>query len=129
MEQLWSAAAASPNLSLNAHVAFSGALAWPFFYPWPQRPAGLIDGAFKELGLRWVPISNAFDEAGVDLCFALHPGEDLHDGATFEHFVGMVGDHLVKFSIYLSIYRARFPAVGFSKSLNLRRRPRRTHQI
>jgi sugar phosphate isomerase/epimerase len=93
VEQLWSAATASRNLGLNAHVTFSGALAWPFFYPWPQRPAGLIDEAFKELGRRWLPILNAFDEAGVDVCFELHPGEDLHDGATFEHFLGAVGDH------------------------------------
>ena len=93
VQQLWSAAAASRNLGLNAHATFSGALAWPFFYPWPQRPAGLIDEAFKELGRRWLPILNAFDEAGVDVCFELHPGEDLHDGATFERFLGTVGDH------------------------------------
>jgi sugar phosphate isomerase/epimerase len=93
VEQLWWAAKASRNLGLKAHATFSGALAWPFFYPWPQRPAGLIDEAFKELGRRWLPILNAFDDAGVDLCFELHPGEDLHDGATFERFLGSVGDH------------------------------------
>ena len=86
VEQLWWAAKASRNLGLKAHATFSGALAWPFFYPWPQRPAGLIDEAFKELGRRWLPILNAFDDAGVDVCFELHPGEDLHDGATFERF-------------------------------------------
>jgi len=93
VEQLWWAAKASRNLGLKAHATFSGALAWPFFYPWPQRPAGLIDEAFKELGRRWLPILNAFDDAGVDVCFELHPGEDLHDGATFERFLGEVGDH------------------------------------
>ncbi len=92
-EQLKYAAKASRNLSLTAHATFSGALAWPFFYPWPQRPAGLIDEAFKELARRWVPILNAFDEAGVDVCFELHPGEDLHDGATFERFLAAVGNH------------------------------------
>jgi hypothetical protein len=55
--------------------------------------AGLIDEAFKELGARWLPILQAFDEAGVDVCFELHPGEDLHDGVTFERFLGAVGDH------------------------------------
>jgi sugar phosphate isomerase/epimerase len=93
VEQLGWAAKASRNLGLNAHATFSGALAWPFFYPWPQRPAGLIDEAFAELGRRWLPILRLFDEAGVDVCYELHPGEDLHDGATFERFLAAVGGH------------------------------------
>jgi sugar phosphate isomerase/epimerase len=93
VQQLGWAAKASRNLGLNAHATFSGALAWPFFYPWPQRPAGLIDEAFKELGARWLPILRQFDEAGVDVCFELHPGEDLHDGVTFERFLAVVGEH------------------------------------
>jgi sugar phosphate isomerase/epimerase len=93
VQQLRWAAKASQRLGLNAHATFSGALAWPFFYPWPQRPAGLIDEAFKELGRRWLPILQAFDEAGVDACFELHPGEDLHDGATFERFLAAVNNH------------------------------------
>jgi len=92
-QQLLWAAKASKNLGLTAHATFSGALAWPFFYPWPQRPEGLIDEAFRELAARWLPILNAFDEAGVDACFELHPGEDLHDGATFERFLSAVGEH------------------------------------
>ncbi len=93
VQQLGWAAKASRNLGLNAHATFSGALAWPFFYPWPQRPAGLIEEAFKELGARWLPILRQFDEAGVDVCFELHPGEDLHDGVTFERFLAVVGEH------------------------------------
>jgi sugar phosphate isomerase/epimerase len=93
VEQLEFAAAASMNLGLTAHATFSGALAWPYFYPWPQRPAGLIEEAFEELGRRWLPILQVFDEAGVDVCYELHPGEDLHDGVTFERFVDAVGGH------------------------------------
>ncbi len=93
VQQLHWAAKASQRLGLTAHATFSGALAWPYFYPWPQRPAGLIDETFKELGRRWLPILNAFDEAGVDACFELHPGEDLHDGVTFERFLSVVDDH------------------------------------
>jgi len=93
VEQLKLAAKASRNLGLTAHASFSGALAWPYFYPWPQRPAGLIEAAFEELASRWLPILHAFDEAGVDLCFELHPGEDLHDGASFERFLALVEHH------------------------------------
>lgn len=91
VQQLLLAAKASANLGLRAHVTFSGALAWPYVYPWPQRPAGLIETAFDELAARWRPILEAFDEAGVDLCFEIHPGEDLHDGVTFEMFLERVG--------------------------------------
>jgi sugar phosphate isomerase/epimerase len=91
--QLQYAAKASQRMGLAAHATFSGALAWPFFYPWPQRPAGLIDEAFAELGRRWKPILDVFDDAGVDACFELHPGEDLHDGVTFERFLDAVGGH------------------------------------
>ena len=93
VEQLTMAAMASKHLGLTAHATFSGALAWPYFYPWPQRPAGLVEEAFAELGRRWKPILDAFDEAGVDLCYEIHPGEDLHDGVTFERFLDEVGHH------------------------------------
>jgi sugar phosphate isomerase/epimerase len=93
VDQMLAAAKASRNLGLMAHATFSGALAWPYFYPWPQRPAGLIDAAFGELARRWRPILDAFDAAGVDVCYELHPGEDLHDGVTFERFLAAVGDH------------------------------------
>ena len=49
-QQLLLGAKASRNLKLKAHATFSGALAWPYVYPWPQRPAGLVDEAFAELG-------------------------------------------------------------------------------
>jgi len=92
-QQLIWGAQASKRLGLDAHATFSGALAWPFFYPWPQRPAGLIDEAFTELARRWKPILDVFDECGVDASYELHPGEDLHDGATFERFLDAVGGH------------------------------------
>jgi len=92
-QQLLWAASASQRLGLTAHVTFSGALAWPYLYPWPQRPAGLVETAFAELAKRWLPILDAFDAARVDLCYELHPGEDLHDGVTFERFLAAVNDH------------------------------------
>ena len=86
VEQLKFAAKASKNLGLTAHATFSGSLMWHTVYPWPQRPPGLVEDGFKELAKRWLPILNAFDKAGVDLCYEIHPGEDLHDGITFERF-------------------------------------------
>lgn len=93
VEQLHLAARASKNLGLTRHATFSGALAWPYLYPWPQRPAGLVEMAFGELAKRWLPILDAFDENGVDLCYEVHPGEDLHDGASFEMFLDLVKEH------------------------------------
>ncbi len=93
VNQLMLAAKASRNLGLTEHATFSGALAWPYLYPWPQRPAGLVETAFDELAKRWLPILNAFDAAGVNLCYEIHPGEDLHDGVTFEMFLERVKNH------------------------------------
>ncbi|OAN76307.1 AP endonuclease [Jannaschia sp. EhC01] len=92
-DQMLKAAQASANLDLTHHATFSGALAWPYLYPWPQPPAGLVEEAFGELGNRWRPILDAFDKAGVDLCYEIHPGEDLHDGATWEMFLDAVDEH------------------------------------
>lgn len=93
VQQLKWAAKASQNLGLTSHVTFSGALLWPFVYPWPQRPQGLVTTAFQELANRWKPILDAFDESGVNVGYELHPGEDLHDGITFEMFLDAVGGH------------------------------------
>jgi sugar phosphate isomerase/epimerase len=92
-DQVKKALTASMNLGLTAHVTFSGALAWPYVYPWPQRPAGLIDEAFDELARRWAPILNHADQCGVDLCYEIHPGEDLHDGISFEMFLYRLKEH------------------------------------
>ncbi|MGN6487203.1 MAG: sugar phosphate isomerase/epimerase family protein [Devosia sp.] len=93
VQHLKHCAAASKNLGLNAHASFSGALAWPYLYPFPQRPAGLIEEAFDELARRWTPILDEFDRHGVDLCYEIHPSEDLFDGATYEMFLERVNNH------------------------------------
>jgi sugar phosphate isomerase/epimerase len=93
VDQLKLAAKASKNLGITEHVTFSGAFLWHTMYPWPQRTPGLVDSGFKALADRWMPILNAFDEAGVDLCFELHPGEDLHDGVTYERFLEATDNH------------------------------------
>ena len=92
-QQLRYAAQASAHLGLTAHATFSGALIWQTMYPWPQRPDGLVDAAFTELAHRWKPLLNTFDEHGVDVCYEIHPGEDLHDGVTFEMFLDKVDGH------------------------------------
>jgi len=84
---------ASANMGLTVTPSFSGALLWPFLYPWPQRPAGLVEEGFRELARRWTPILNFAGEHGVDIAFELHPGEDLHDGATLEQFLEATGNH------------------------------------
>jgi len=93
VQQLKYAAKASRNLGLNAHATFSGALLWHTMYPWPQRKQGDVQAGFKELANRWLPILNAFDAEGVDLCYEIHPGEDLHDGITFERFLSATNNH------------------------------------
>lgn len=93
VQQMEWAAQASQKLGLKASVSFTGALLWPFIYPWPQRPAGIVDIGFGELAKRWKPILDVYDECGVDLGYELHPGEDVHDGITFEMFVEALDGH------------------------------------
>jgi sugar phosphate isomerase/epimerase len=81
------------NLGTRKVVTFSGGLAWPYLYPYPPRPVGLVERAFDELARRWRPLLDEADRAGVDLCFELHPGQDLHDGVTFERFLAAVDHH------------------------------------
>ncbi|EMB4692390.1 TPA: sugar phosphate isomerase/epimerase family protein [Citrobacter farmeri] len=92
-QRLKQAAAASAKLGLRAHATFSGSLAWPFFYPWPPHNEARFQEAFSELANRWRPILDIFDAHGVDVCFELHPGEDLHDGVTFERFLHLLDNH------------------------------------
>ena len=93
VEQVKLAATASRRLGLDRSVSFSGALVWPYVYPWPQHPTGLVEEGFAELARRWRPILDHYEEEGVDICFEIHPGEDLHDGASFERFLALVDGH------------------------------------
>lgn len=93
VDQLMKAARATKRLGLSRHVTMSGGLAWPFLYPYPPRPDGLVAEAFAELARRWQPVLNAFDAAGATVGFELHPGEDVHDGASFERFLAATGNH------------------------------------
>jgi sugar phosphate isomerase/epimerase len=87
------AARVSRRLGCTESVSFTGSLAWPYFYPYPQRPAGLIEDCFAEQGRRWKPILDEYEDEGVDLCFEIHPTEDTFDGDTFEMFLDAVGGH------------------------------------
>ncbi len=93
VDQVLKALTASKNMGISAHATFSGALAWPYIYPWPQRPAGLVEMAFDELARRWKPILDHAEDCGVDICYEIHPGEDLHDGITYEMFWHRTGEH------------------------------------
>ncbi|TVZ21529.1 sugar phosphate isomerase/epimerase [Dokdonia sp. Hel_I_63] len=92
-KQVISAAHASKHLGLDVSATFSGSLLWHTMHPWPQRPAGLVEIGFEELAKRWLPILNTYDECGVDVAYEIHPGEDLHDGVTFERFLEATGNH------------------------------------
>lgn len=93
VDQVTKALTASRRLGLSAMASFSGALAWPYIYPWPQRPAGLVEEAFDELARRWRPILDHAEDQGVDICYEIHPGEDLHDGISYEMFLERTGNH------------------------------------
>lgn len=93
IQQLKYGARASQNMGLSAHATFSGSLLWHTFHPWPQRPAGMVEAGFQELANRWTPLLNYFDECGVDVCYEIHPGEDLFDGITYEMFLNEVNNH------------------------------------
>ena len=93
VDQMMSAINASNNLGIEPMASFSGSLLFHTFYPWPQRPAGLVDEGFKELAKRWNPILDHADSMGVDICYEIHPGEDLHDGVTFEKFLEETNNH------------------------------------
>lgn len=87
------AIALAAQLGANKVATFSGGLAWPYWYLYPPLPPGLVDLAFATLARRWRPLLDAADTAGVDLCFELHPGQDVHDGATFARFLDAIDGH------------------------------------
>lgn len=93
VDQVKKAAIASRRLGISSHATFSGSLLWPYWHPWPQQPDGLVELGFNELAKRWVPILDVFEEHGVDACYEIHPGEDLHDGETFERFLEATNNH------------------------------------
>src|SRR5438105_15653142 len=92
-EQVTKVIKASHHLVLRAIPIFSGALLWHTMYPWPQRPQGLVEIGFKELAKRWQSLLDVSEDYGIDFAYEIHPGEDLHDGVTFERFLQATGNH------------------------------------
>jgi sugar phosphate isomerase/epimerase len=84
---------ASIHLGTQVIPVLSGSLAWHMLYPWPQRPDGIIDEAFKELANLWRPLLDLARDNGKVIAFELHPGSDIFDGATFERFLDHTDDH------------------------------------
>ncbi len=84
---------ASANLGLKVLPSFSGALMWHLVYPWPQRPDGIVEQGYRELYKLWKPVLDTADKYGIDIAYEIHPGEDLHDGISFERFLQASGNH------------------------------------
>lgn len=84
---------ATRNFGFDRVAMFSGTYLFPFLYPWPQRPQGLVEAGFNALAKDWLPILDLADQLGVDLCYELHPGEDLMCGDTFNRFLPYVKNH------------------------------------
>jgi sugar phosphate isomerase/epimerase len=92
-DQLTKTIRSAARLGTKCVPVLSGGLAWHLAYPWPQRPAGLVDEAFRELARRWIPILDIAADVGVSLAFELHPGSDIFDGHTLERFLTEVNEH------------------------------------
>jgi sugar phosphate isomerase/epimerase len=61
--------------------------------PGRSAPPGWWKRPFDELARRWTPILNHAEDCGVDVCYEIHPGEDLHDGISYEMFLERTGNH------------------------------------
>ncbi len=92
-EQLTLTIRASQKLGTTNIPVLSGGLAWHLAYPWPQRPPGLIEEAFRELASRWLPLLDMAADVGLIFTYELHPGSDLFDGATYEAFLEETNNH------------------------------------
>jgi sugar phosphate isomerase/epimerase len=92
-EQLQKAVRASVNMGTDNVPVLSGGFAWHLCYPWPQRPEGLIEEAFKELARLWKPVLDLARDSGIVFTYELHPGSDLYDGSTYEMFLDALDDH------------------------------------
>ena len=91
--QLKKVISASEKMGTKNISVLSGSFAWHTFYPWPQRPEGLIDEAFTELAKVWLPVLDYANEKDITIGYELHPGSDLFDGATYEMFLEHTKNH------------------------------------
>ena len=84
---------ASVNMGTSVIPVLSGGFAWHTIYPWPQRPDGIIQEAFRELAKRWRPLLDLAHDNGTVFAYELHPGSDVYDGATYEMFLDCTDNH------------------------------------
>ena len=98
--QLKMAIKASVNLGLKTIPTMSGGFLWPFVYPWPQRPKGLVEQATEELVKRWKPVLDFARDNDVSFSYEPHPASDIMDGLSFERFREATGNNEAVCLIY-----------------------------
>ncbi len=91
-EEVMNTARAAAKLGVGVVNGFTGSSIWHMLYSFPPVSPEMIEAGFADFAVRWNPILDVFDEAGVRFGLEVHPTEIAFDIASAERALESVGN-------------------------------------
>jgi sugar phosphate isomerase/epimerase len=93
-QEMKDTAKAAAKLGVEVVNGFTGSPIWHSLYSFPPTSQEYWDAGFADFGSRWIPIMDAFDDAGINFGLEVHPTEIAFDIASSERALEAVGHHI-----------------------------------
>ena len=93
-QEMKDTAKAAAKLGVEVVNGFTGSPIWHALYAFPPTSQEYWDAGFADFGSRWIPIMDAFDDAGINFGLEVHPTEIAFDIASSERALEAVGHHI-----------------------------------
>ena len=93
-QEMKDTAKAAAKLGVGVVNGFTGSPIWHALYSFPPTSQEYWDAGFADFGRRWIPIMDAFDDAGINFGLEVHPTEIAFDIASSERALEAVGHHI-----------------------------------
>jgi sugar phosphate isomerase/epimerase len=86
-------ARAAAKLGVGVVTGFTGSSVWHSLYAFPPTSQDYWEAGYRNFADRWLPILDAFEDAGVNFALEVHPTEIAFDGASAARALDAVRHH------------------------------------
>jgi sugar phosphate isomerase/epimerase len=92
-QEMKDTARAAAKLGVSVVTGFTGSSIWHSLYAFPPTSQDYWEAGFRDFAARWLPILDAFEDAGVNFALEVHPTEIAFDAASAQRALEAVEGH------------------------------------